>query len=253
MNALSRVDAYLQNMKLPWESEKGDQAIRPVGCLECWEGEKRVWIKTYNSQAICLFLSKQDLFVGLDSGSINYLHLTPQKFDQSFEIEQHTSRVMGIHYYKDLLHSVSKDHYYRVLNLKTEELVVDYEHVQELTCLKYCEVRECAFLGDRAGAILIMNNKGKAIAMLNTKLQFVRDLYLDNRRNYLLAIGYQSGRTVVFDVNKPGYETGVKEVTSFKNKNNSRCIAWSPSRGEVFIGDDDGILTIWSARDCSPI
>lgn len=49
MNALTRVDAYIQNMKLPWESEKGDLAAKPVGCLECWIKDIRAWVKTYNS------------------------------------------------------------------------------------------------------------------------------------------------------------------------------------------------------------
>ena len=60
-------------MKLPWESEKGDLATKPVGCLECWIKDIRVWVKTYNSQAISLYIKDNIVLVGLDSGSINYL------------------------------------------------------------------------------------------------------------------------------------------------------------------------------------
>jgi len=36
MSALGRMDAYLSNMKFPWQSERGDAVAIPVGCLECW-------------------------------------------------------------------------------------------------------------------------------------------------------------------------------------------------------------------------
>lgn len=96
----------------------------------------------------------------LDSGSINYIRMSGNKYDQSYEIEQHLGRVMGLYYHNNLIHSVSKDQRYRVLDLSTEELIVgidmssyfiDYEHKYELTCLKFCEERQCAFVGDRSG------------------------------------------------------------------------------------------------------
>jgi len=36
MNVLTRVDAYMTNMKMPWESEGGEPALVNVGNLECW-------------------------------------------------------------------------------------------------------------------------------------------------------------------------------------------------------------------------
>ena len=42
-------------------------------------------------------------------------------------------------------------------------------------------------------------------------------------------------------------------MTSFKNKDKSRCLCWSSSRGEVFIGSGNGDITIWRAKDRSPI
>lgn len=54
MNVLTRLDAYMTNMKMPWEAEQGDPAVIPVGCIECWtqkeNGEfKKAWTKMYNS------------------------------------------------------------------------------------------------------------------------------------------------------------------------------------------------------------
>jgi hypothetical protein len=54
MSSLGRMDAYLSNMKFPWESERGEEVRMPVGSLECWvknsEGYfSQDWTKTYNS------------------------------------------------------------------------------------------------------------------------------------------------------------------------------------------------------------
>lgn len=89
-NVLTRLDAYMTNMKMPWESEAGGQTLIPVSCTECWthdaRGEfERSWTKLYNSQAICLFWEPRSctLIVGLDSGSINLL-VVPEK-EQKFK------------------------------------------------------------------------------------------------------------------------------------------------------------------------
>lgn len=54
MNVASRVDAYITNMKMPWEKE-APPTLLFVGALECWvrsSGDDefkfdRVWSKTY--------------------------------------------------------------------------------------------------------------------------------------------------------------------------------------------------------------
>ena len=57
MNVASRVDAYLTNMKMPWEKE-APPTLLAVGCLECWFKVsddnndfkyERMWNKTYPS------------------------------------------------------------------------------------------------------------------------------------------------------------------------------------------------------------
>lgn len=83
MNVASRVDAYLTNMKFPWEKE-APPTLLSVGALECWvqssESElkfERVWSRSYPSQAICLHWESvsQTLFVGLDDGKINVMKI----------------------------------------------------------------------------------------------------------------------------------------------------------------------------------
>ena len=86
-----------------------------------------------------------------------------------------------------------------------------------------------------------------------SSLGFVRGLDIDSKKNYLLAVGYEEGEILVFDIGKPGKEGFSKEVAKLKNKNKSREIKWSSSRGEMFVGNDDGTVTIWDAKKASII
>lgn len=83
MNVASRMDAYLTNMKMPWEKE-APPTLLSVGALECWaqtsESEykfERLWSKTFPKQAICLYwdATSSSLFVGLDEGKLSCLKI----------------------------------------------------------------------------------------------------------------------------------------------------------------------------------
>lgn len=41
---------------------------------------------------------------------------------------------------------------------------------------------------------------------LASSLGFVRGMDLDERKNYLMAIGYNEGDVIVYDIGKPGKE-----------------------------------------------
>ena len=83
---------------------------------------------------------------------------------------------------------------------------------------------------------------------LASSLGFIRGLDIDSKKNYLLAVGYEEGEVVVFDISKPGKEASAKDVSKLKNRPKSREVRWSSSRGEMFIGNDDGTVTIWEAK-----
>ncbi|CAD8088886.1 unnamed protein product [Paramecium sonneborni] len=264
-SVINRLDAYLTNMKAPWESEKGDQALIPVGCVECWlqqeNGEfQRLWVKMYNSQAITCYWDSvaSVLLVGLDSGSINYLYVPEKegykKFTESMEIEQHTDRVMGLYYdtKRKYLHSVSKDRKYRILNLRKGILVEDIEPGQyELTCLLGSDERKKTFVGDRHGEIFIYDiekKKPKLIIKIPTTQLFIRGFFIDNQRNYLFSISHENGVILIIDIQLPGREQYSKEVAQLNGKSKSREIGWSAKRGEIYVGNIDGTVTIWDAR-----
>jgi len=61
MNVASRMDAYLTNIKFPWEKDLPDVIIS-VGVLECyiqpnkdeWKFD-RIWVKTFNCQVFSFY------------------------------------------------------------------------------------------------------------------------------------------------------------------------------------------------------
>ena len=58
---------------------------------------------------------------------------------------------------------------------------------------------------------------------------------------------------MVFDINKQGREAETREVAKLKNRSKSREICWSAKRGEIFVGNEDGSITVWDAKKTAPI
>ena len=42
-------------------------------------------------------------------------------------------------------------------------------------------------------------------------------------------------------------------MAKLKNKAKSREICWSRKRGEIFVGNEDGTVTVFNAKSASPI
>ena len=66
-------------------------------------------------------------------------------------------------------------------------------------------------------------------------------------------MGHEEGEIVIFDVKKPGRESEAKEAARYKNKVMSREVCWSNRRGELYVGNEDGTVTIWDAKLNTPI
>lgn len=76
------------------------------------------------------------------------------------EIELHYERIMGLYYdsTRSLMHSVSKDRRYRVLDIESTFLKSDCEPSgNELTGLIVCPKRMKSFISDRGGSVFIFD------------------------------------------------------------------------------------------------
>ncbi|CAD8170894.1 unnamed protein product [Paramecium octaurelia] len=269
-SVINRIDAYLTNMKAPWEFKKDEEAQIAVGSVECWHqtlhGEyKKLWAKVYNSQAITCYWDHiaSVLLIGLDSGSINQLIVLEQegfqRYSDSQEFEQHKSRVMGLYYDRrnKYMHSISKDRRYKVFNLRMKELVADYMPDQyELTSLLASDERRKVFIGDRHGQIFIYDIEKQMpsyMIKITTNQLFLRGLFIDHSRNYLFSISHENGVILIIDIQNPGQEQFAKQITSLNGRFKSREISWSSKRGEIYVGNIDGTVTIWDARNSNQL
>lgn len=79
-------------------------------------------------------------------------------------------------------------------------------------------------------------------------MKFIRGVHVDIKLNYLFVLGYHDGEIVVYDIKKPGRESEAKEVSRYRGKPLSREVCWSTSRGEFYVGNQDGTITIWDAK-----
>ncbi|CAD8076904.1 unnamed protein product [Paramecium sonneborni] len=251
MSPLNRATTSLKNIKFPWQEEIEASNIKPLGYLDCMIGPQMIWRKKYDSQPILLSVIKDNILVGLDNGIINHLQFKAKKhLLSSNDYQQHTSRIMGLHFYGENIYSVSKDQRYKVRNIKKGDIFIDIYHKHELTCLKYDEATDFAFIGDRGGIIYAYHQATLKIS-LDTNLQFIRDLIIQKSQDTIIAIGFQTGQAIILSIVNQVIQ--LQEATQFKNKIKSRCIAWSLLRGEVYIGNQEGYVTVWDIQKKIPI
>ncbi|CAD8180472.1 unnamed protein product [Paramecium pentaurelia] len=250
-SVINRIDAYLTNRKGPWESEKDEVTQIAVGSVECWHqtqnGEfQKLWAKLYNSQAITCYWDHiaSVLLVGLDSGSINYLIVLEkegfQRYQESQEIEQHKGRIMGLYYDRrnKYIHSISKDHKYKVFNLRMKELILYQTSMNQPVYQQVMKEEKFLLVIDMAKSLFMIQKKG---------------LFIDHSRNYLFSISHENGVIIIIDIQNPGQEQFAKQITNLNGKIKSREISWSSKRGEIYVGNVDGTVTIWDARNSNQL
>ncbi|CAD8199045.1 unnamed protein product [Paramecium pentaurelia] len=275
MNVASRVDAYLTNMKMPWEKE-APPTLLAVGCLECWvktndENEfkyERMWNKTYPSQAICLYWDAvtSTLIVGLDEGKLNLLKVPQEsqfiRYDEQADIKAHQGRVMGVFYdsINSHIHSVSEDKKYKVLDFQRQITVAELQPSQHgLTGLAADKDNRRIFISDKGGYIHVFEitsatmGPSLAVSVASQTLSPIRGIFFDPVKNYLFTAGFDQGEIGIFEVGKSGREKFTKQTASLKGKLQMREIVWSPSRGECMVGNKDGTVTVWSGKKAAPI
>jgi len=131
MNAVSRVDSYITNLKMPWDKSDKEEIFFSVGRLEMYiiKDHKKFKFQLafglpFGSQAICcVFDSANDFFgIGCDDGSVHYYQLDRKKkpfHKPLFEMKIHKKRVMGIAIdpSKKLGYSIGEDGVLNVVDL----------------------------------------------------------------------------------------------------------------------------------------
>lgn len=70
--------------------------------------------------------------------------------------------------------------------------------------------------------------------------------------SYLVA-GATDGSLSIFELNKPRSERFSKQIAHFQGKPGCRCLVWRERNREIITANQDGNITVWSAKDGNPI
>jgi hypothetical protein len=137
-NAVSRIDSYFTNYRLPWESKTENKGLAfSVGLFEVYslKNEEKLRFQqafnvSYNTQAYCMaFNELLNLFaIGCDDGSIHFYQFDKQKrpFHKIlFEEKIHNKRItqIAIDGLKGFTYSASEDGYIQVFDNNRKSIV----------------------------------------------------------------------------------------------------------------------------------
>lgn len=75
----------------------------------------------------------------------------------------------------------------------------------------------------------------------------IRGLHIDYVNSFLFA-GMKNGKLSIFDINKPGKEKFIKEISCIDTKKKIRLVQYNRKNHEVFIGDEKGQISVWNLR-----
>lgn len=170
----------------------------------------------------------------------------------------HTQRVMGLYYdnIHDVLYTCSEDKTIKTIENKECTNVLKHSDTG-LTGLIGDKEFKRLFVSNRSGMVFIYSIASVAPELLTTVLTsqqgVIRGLALDTVKNYVFTGGFDEGEVAVFDIEKPGKEKFAKLSASLVGKKKVRSVTWSSSRSEIFVGTQDGTITIWNAKKGQPI
>lgn len=139
MDAVSRVDSYFNNMRLPWEKKdpsKSKELMFSVGVCDLFSLKKNYLSPAklsgirYGKQAIKVTYSPdRDIFlVGLDDGTLYGYQLQRTKhpfYKDYLELKVHEKRLMDIHFDAKggKVYTISEDGFLRVIDFVKKKII----------------------------------------------------------------------------------------------------------------------------------
>lgn len=268
MNIISRADSMLSNFRFPWE-KKSEENV-PLGGAFCFRVQKleigfefvRCWSKAYTVQTGIINFDKKTLTVavGLDDGSIFLYKVEPEsnfsKFSDLKNIKPHNDRVMGIEFDSDLgkVYSVSTDKLFLVsdINYEKSEPIIVNKGQYGYTNIFYDKENQRCFLTNEGGQIevyLTNNFPPNLVTSFKTSSGgCIRGLNI-NLKKQLMFTTDMIGKITVIDLNIPGKEKNISEISTFGAKSKLRIAVFDGNNSEIITGDEDGRITIWSLKN----
>ncbi|CAD8072972.1 unnamed protein product [Paramecium sonneborni] len=248
---LTRIDTYMNNML---DSTKKS----PISTVVCFSQnfKQKLFSKEYFKTLICMNFnnSENSFVVGLSSGLVYYYRLDDKytiDMEEQFQISQ--TKISGCVLVQREIHAITSN----FLKIQNTKKINEFQEItvgqHDLTNIIYNSIRNIIVIANDIGEIYICQVPFVKIGLkVQTHTPQIKQLLIDNERNYLMALNYDPSHIIIFDFAK-GLQNGFAQIkTNVEVKNKSLCFEWSKKRGEIFIGNEDGTISIWNVQDLQP-
>jgi WD40 repeat protein len=267
MELKSRIEAYITNTNLPWESKTKTHIS--VGAFFVFKvlfnpekGFKfeKIYAKSFPEQTGCISWNRSSntIHIGLDSGRIVFYKLNPEsnftEYEQYIDFRPHKGTVTGIMYDGETgyIYSVSNDKKFCItevgyLNNQSEIL----EGPCGFTGLYEDVENHRIFLTNEMGMVFVYLTQNFPPLLVNS-LQLSSEApikYLDMSllKSYIFTAS-SNGQIIVLDINKPGKEKLIKEISNFGGNMKLTVVKYYREQNQLITGDENGRIIIWNLK-----
>ena len=267
MDMKSRIEAYITNTNLPWESKT--QTHISVGAFFAFKvlfnpekGFKfeKVYAKSFPEQTGSLSWNRASntIHIGLDSGKIVFYKLNPDsnftQYEQYIDFKPHKDKVTGIMYDETTgyIYSVSMDKKFYIteigyLNNASEIL----EGPCGFTGLYDDHDNHRIFLVNEMGMVFVYLTQNFPPLLVNS-IQLsneapIKNMDINLAKSYIFT-ACSDGQIVVLDLNKPGKEKLIKEISNFGGNMKLTVVKYYREQNQLLTGDENGRIIVWNLK-----
>lgn len=267
MDISSRIDAYITNINLPWEAKAKTHisvgaffSFRVIFNPDKGFKFEKLYAKSFPEQTGCISWNRKSntIHIGLDSGGIVFYKLNPDsnftQYEQYIDFKPHKNRVMGI-YYDDTtgyIYSVSSDKKFFVTEVSylnnPSEII---EGPCGFTGLYEDKENERMFLTNEMGMVFVyIIQSFPPVLANNIQLSSdasIRGFDVSLLKSYLFTASVD-GQITILDINKPGKERLIKEISHFGGRMKLRIVKYYREKNELITGDENGRIIVWNLK-----
>ncbi|CAD8162927.1 unnamed protein product [Paramecium pentaurelia] len=249
---LTRMDTYMNNIL----DSKKQSPTSTLVCFKQNDFKQKLFCKEFFKALTCMnFNNTENSFVlGLSSGVVYYYRLDENytiDMEEQFQIAQ--TKISGCVLVEREIYVITSNFLMIQNTKKIQELQEIPIGQHDLNNIVYNSIRNLIVISNNIGEIYICEVPFVKIGLkVQTHTIQIKQILIDNERNYLMALNYDRSHIIIFDFAK-GLQNGFTQIkTNVEIKNKSLCFEWSKKRGEIFIGNEDGTISIWNVQDLQP-
>jgi WD40 repeat protein len=221
---------------------------------------EKLWAKSFPEQTGVVNFDKENLIlqVGLDSGSVIFFKTSRESkffiYDELCKIKPHTARVMGLAYdpKPGYIYSCGSDKKFMLSEINYLSNMTEVSNsVAGYTNLYFDKENGRIFLTNEAGALSIFKTTTFPPTLINIvqthSTHCIRALEIDFTKLYIFT-GTNKGDISILDLNLPGKEKLINEISYFGGNIEIRIIRYNSTDRELYTGDQKGKITVWSLK-----